>query len=271
MSSYELSTGVAEDPLEIARYTIATWGVRQADRYEAALVDCFERLARGDALTRTPLPHRPELRSCRCEHHVVFSLHEPDAPVLIVAVLHESMELLRRLQDRLGPWCRGPTSRDRGDGTGSVPAGGVPSAAASKPRDELGIAGFLGAAEWCLAIPVQPVWIRAAIEKERCGRPLPRPARMPEGAGELVGRGRRRLVPSSLHDVEQTQRGRLPPLDARAAFHQPAGRVPVREDHRVREWAAPASSSASIAATSLLVAAWCSGVSLLLGSVGCGG
>jgi toxin ParE1/3/4 len=102
MPSYELSLDAEADLLEIASYTIRTWGYDQAVRYKSSLTSCFDALARGTARTTAPIPRRPELLACRCEHHYVFSLHDPNAPVLILAVLHEQMDLMVRLRERLG-------------------------------------------------------------------------------------------------------------------------------------------------------------------------
>jgi len=50
---------------------------------------------------RQPIPHRPEIVVCRCEHHFVFALVLDRAPMLILAVLHETMDLVARLRERL--------------------------------------------------------------------------------------------------------------------------------------------------------------------------
>jgi plasmid stabilization system protein ParE len=103
MSGYELSLDAEADLGAIAAYTLRTWGVEQTLRYELALTTCIESLASGDAVTSTPIPHRPELRAVRCGHHYVFALRRSDGPILILAVLHESMDLLVRLRSRLEP------------------------------------------------------------------------------------------------------------------------------------------------------------------------
>ena len=102
MASYRLTPDAENDLLRIAEYTVETWGVKQARRYEAALVRCFAALGQGSARTSTPLTHRPELKSCRCQHHYVFSLHEEGDRPTIIAVLHEKMDLITRLRERLG-------------------------------------------------------------------------------------------------------------------------------------------------------------------------
>ena len=44
----------------------------------------------------------PGLIMARCQYHYLFCLPRPDAPALIVAILHERMDLMARLADRLG-------------------------------------------------------------------------------------------------------------------------------------------------------------------------
>lgn len=95
MPEYEISPAADRDLLEIARYTIKTWGLEQADRYEA--------IGKGAARLRPFLEHRPELLFCRCEHHYVFLLQRANACPLILAVFHKNMDLMKRLRNRLEP------------------------------------------------------------------------------------------------------------------------------------------------------------------------
>ncbi len=101
MPEYRLTPDAEDDLLEIAIYTIETWGLEQADAYEAALAACFHAIAEGEAPSSAPITHRPELKVTRCQHHYVFSLHEENTRALIVAILHEKMDLMVRLRERL--------------------------------------------------------------------------------------------------------------------------------------------------------------------------
>ncbi len=104
MPEYRLTPDAEEDLWEIARYTLATWGEAQQRRYEASLTQCFEELAEGSARSRRPLPHRPDVHQVHCQHHHVFAIEATREPVTIVAVLHETMDLMTRLLARLeGP------------------------------------------------------------------------------------------------------------------------------------------------------------------------
>ena len=100
---YELSAAAERDLLEIARHPIETWGIEQAKRYETALETCFTAIGRGATHGRRILEHRPELLVTHCEHHFAFFLRREGALPLILAVFHESMDLITRLRDRLHP------------------------------------------------------------------------------------------------------------------------------------------------------------------------
>ena len=101
MPDYELTPDAETDLLDIALYTLKTWGLEQTDIYEAALESNFKGIGTGETRTRAVFEHRPELRVCRCEHHYVFALLREDEVPLIVAVLHEKMDLMVRLRERL--------------------------------------------------------------------------------------------------------------------------------------------------------------------------
>ena len=80
---------------------VAAPGARWAGCDEAALESNFKGIGAGETRTRAVFEHRPELRVCRCEHHYVFALLREDEVPLIVAVLHEKMDLMVRLRERL--------------------------------------------------------------------------------------------------------------------------------------------------------------------------
>lgn len=98
---YQLTKEAAEDLRSIAHYTIDTWGIVQAKKYETQLKDCFEQIAQGNALARHPIPKRKDLLHTRCEHHHIFYTLRTDKPPLILAILHERMDLIQRLNSRL--------------------------------------------------------------------------------------------------------------------------------------------------------------------------
>ena len=100
MPKYLLANDAARDLTAIAHYTLKTWGPAQTAEYESALIECFQSIANRSALSRAPIPHRPEIRMTRCRSHYVFYVESEDGPALILAVLHENMDLLSRLSER---------------------------------------------------------------------------------------------------------------------------------------------------------------------------
>ena len=102
MRNYELAEAAEADLESLAHYTVARWGAKQAARYGAILEAHFEAIGSGKAKTRTFLQPRPELRVSRIEHHYVFHLEREGRGRLILAVFHQSRDLMTRLRGRLG-------------------------------------------------------------------------------------------------------------------------------------------------------------------------
>ena len=101
MAGYELAQAAEADLKNIALYTISEWGPEQAARYGAILDAHLTAIADGKARTRIFLRHRPELRVSRIKYHYVFHLIREKQCPIILAVLHQRMDLMSRLRDRL--------------------------------------------------------------------------------------------------------------------------------------------------------------------------
>lgn len=102
MPDYKLTMHAEQDLRDIARYTIDKWGMAQAERYEAILSKRFQEIAQGVVTPRTFLKRRPDLLFAHCEHHYIFYLQSKNsANPIILAVLHERMDLMRRLKNWL--------------------------------------------------------------------------------------------------------------------------------------------------------------------------
>nr|WP_113869500.1 type II toxin-antitoxin system RelE/ParE family toxin [Brenneria salicis]NMN90919.1 plasmid stabilization system protein ParE [Brenneria salicis ATCC 15712 = DSM 30166]RBP57629.1 plasmid stabilization system protein ParE [Brenneria salicis ATCC 15712 = DSM 30166]RLM28702.1 plasmid stabilization protein ParE [Brenneria salicis ATCC 15712 = DSM 30166] len=101
MTAYVLTTEAEADLRGIIRYTRKEWGAAQVRRYIAKLEHGIAALADGHLPFKDMSEIYPALRMARCEHHYVFCLPREDAAALIVAILHERMDLLTRLSARL--------------------------------------------------------------------------------------------------------------------------------------------------------------------------
>lgn len=96
MPSARFSRRAEKDLLEIAAYTLHTWGKAQAARYLDDLENCCEMLANKPALGRRCKQIRSGLRRLEHGRHVIF-YRQTRSGILVVRVLHQRM--LPRLND----------------------------------------------------------------------------------------------------------------------------------------------------------------------------
>ncbi|MGV7197434.1 type II toxin-antitoxin system RelE/ParE family toxin [Xanthomonas axonopodis] len=101
MHGYVLTDAAEADLRGIIRYTSTRWGQAQVCRYIADLERGIARLAAGEGTFKDLSTLCPALRMSHCMHHYVFCLPREHAPSLIVAILHERMDLIMRLAGRL--------------------------------------------------------------------------------------------------------------------------------------------------------------------------
>lgn len=99
-ANYVLSTAAEADLREIIRYTRKQWGDAQARAYVVKLRCGIESVSAGQGLFKDMTALYPSLRMIHCEHHFIFCLPRENAPVLVVAILHERMDLMTRVADR---------------------------------------------------------------------------------------------------------------------------------------------------------------------------
>lgn len=99
--NYVLTDAAEADLRGIIRYTRDQWGEAQLRRYMARLEEGIIRLASSRQPFKDMRSLHPALRMARCEQHYIFCLPRENAPALIVAILHERMDLMVRLAGRL--------------------------------------------------------------------------------------------------------------------------------------------------------------------------
>ena len=101
MTAYILTAEAESDLRSVIRYTRTQWSAAQVRHYVSALERGMEDIAAGKVPFKDLSALYPALRMARCQHHYFFCLPREHAPALIVAILHERMDLMRRLADRL--------------------------------------------------------------------------------------------------------------------------------------------------------------------------
>jgi len=101
MLPYALTRLAEEDLKDIARYTLKQWGKQQSVHYASLLGNHFRAVASGSVRSHAVSAVNPLLKVSRCEHHYVFYLSRDKQVPVIIAVLHERMDMLQRLKNRL--------------------------------------------------------------------------------------------------------------------------------------------------------------------------
>lgn len=99
--AYVLTRGAAADLREISRYTAKTWSATQRQSYVRQLEDAAAEVALGQGVFKNWDMVLPGLRVRRAGRHYLFCLPRANAPALILAILHERMDLMARLKGRV--------------------------------------------------------------------------------------------------------------------------------------------------------------------------
>lgn len=87
---------------EIVRYATRQWGAAQARSYARQIDDATAALAAGQGVFKDWGKLLPGLRVKAAGSHVVFCVHRPEHPALVLAILHHRRDLMARLKERLG-------------------------------------------------------------------------------------------------------------------------------------------------------------------------
>jgi toxin ParE1/3/4 len=90
VSGLRFSQLADDDLLNIAEYTLRTWGKSQTGRYLSELEQCFRLLAGNPGLGRPCDSIVRGMRRMEKGRHVVFYQEEPDG-ILICRILHQGM------------------------------------------------------------------------------------------------------------------------------------------------------------------------------------
>lgn len=100
MTGYRVQQAASVRIDEIYAYTYNQWGAEHADAYISGLLEVFERIARGDLVSR-PVPAEFEVDGyfVRYERHYIYWKPLENGDIGIVTVLHERMHQIDRFRD----------------------------------------------------------------------------------------------------------------------------------------------------------------------------
>lgn len=99
MRSFDLTLAAEDDLTGIWLYTHKTWGQSQAETYFDQIVACCESIGDATAKSKAVKGLSDDIHVYRCQHHYIFFM--PEKRPVILAILHERMDLLQRLRARL--------------------------------------------------------------------------------------------------------------------------------------------------------------------------
>jgi len=98
---YILTRSAAADLQEVVRYTQREWGIAQCRTYVERLETAATELALGQGRFRQRDNLLPGLRVRLAGHHYIFCLPQAEGPAAVLAILHERMDVITRLKERL--------------------------------------------------------------------------------------------------------------------------------------------------------------------------
>ena len=95
---YHFTNRTVEDLSDIWEYTLEAWSERQADAYYNMLIGACQKITENPQLFGTRYEEIAErLRGYRANKHIVFYRILPEGDVLVIRILHQRMDLKRRM------------------------------------------------------------------------------------------------------------------------------------------------------------------------------
>ena len=101
MKNYRLTKDAERDLREVARYTLKQWGKPMFQEYRDGLKKTFEGIGKNNILSRQFSDNFPELLVTKYKYHFVFYLTESMEKPVIIGVIHERRNIVKRLAERL--------------------------------------------------------------------------------------------------------------------------------------------------------------------------
>lgn len=100
MAKYELTNKAVADLNGIWEYTLENWSENQADRYYDMLLDIFQDIADNPELGKNYNRIKSDLFGLKANRHVIFYRKSNVNPIEITRILHERMDLKRRITEK---------------------------------------------------------------------------------------------------------------------------------------------------------------------------
>jgi toxin ParE1/3/4 len=99
--TYVLDPAAETDLRSISRYTRKQWGKEQARVYHTKLTRCMKAYSDGSGFYKELNELSLDLRMGLCGHHYIFVQIRHNSPAVVLAILHERMDIIERFKERL--------------------------------------------------------------------------------------------------------------------------------------------------------------------------
>lgn len=99
MPNYKLTNKAVEDLSGIWNYTFDIWSEKQADKYYHMLIEQFIEVAENPIIGKNYDGIAKELKGIKLGRHIIFYRVIKKDLVEITRILHEQMDLKKRLDD----------------------------------------------------------------------------------------------------------------------------------------------------------------------------
>jgi len=99
MGSYILTNKAVEDLSQIWDYTVEVWSEKQADKYYDGLISIFQEIAQNPDLGKKYEGISKQLLGIKANRHIIFFRIVNGNYVEITRILHEEMDLKRRITE----------------------------------------------------------------------------------------------------------------------------------------------------------------------------
>ena len=100
MANYSLTKKAVEDLSEIWNYTYITWSEEKADLYYHMLLDNCQAIAENRVIGKNYEGVIKSIFGTRAGSHIIFYRKVATNQVVIVRILHNRMDLKKRIQEK---------------------------------------------------------------------------------------------------------------------------------------------------------------------------
>ena len=99
MAELSLSKKAVQDLSKIWDYTCEAWSENQADKYYDLLIEACHEIAKSPEIGNNYDEIEKDILGCRVGKHIIFYRKIKPTDILVLRILHESMDLKNRIEE----------------------------------------------------------------------------------------------------------------------------------------------------------------------------